>query len=99
MLLYFLSQYSLCRMFLKDHLLWTVLLMIVNLIDSQETPAVSHITSLPARASEQGNWRASETLFSHVYGNSRYVRLFLIRMRALVFCELITRASWKRKTF
>ena len=49
---------------------------------------------LPTRASEQGNWRASEaseTLFSHVYGNSRYiyilyVRLFLIRMRALVFC-------------
>ena len=36
-----------------------------------------NITSslLPARASEQGNWRASEaseTLFSHVYGNSRY---------------------------
>ena len=30
---------------------------------------------LPARVSEQGNWRASkasETLFSHVYGNSRY---------------------------
>ena len=37
------------------------------------------------------DWRASETLFSHVYGSSRYiyiyiyiyVRLFLIRMCAL----------------
>ena len=45
---------------------------------------------LAARASEQCNWRASEaseTLFSHVYGSSRYiyiyVRLFLIRMCAL----------------
>ena len=43
-------------------------------------------------------WRASETLFSHVYGNSGYyVRLFLIRMRAFVFCELNSRAR-KRKT-
>ena len=48
------------------------------------------------------SWRASETLFSHVYGNSRYiyiyVRLLLIRMRALVFCELNSRAR-KRNDF
>ena len=41
-------------------------------------------------------------LVSHVYGNSRlcilYVRLFLIRMRALVFCELNSRAR-KRNDF
>ena len=51
---------------------------------------------LPARASEQGNWRASEaseSLFRHVYGNSRYVYIFnkgaLALQRKPLFTETI----------
>ena len=41
-----------------------------------KTNTANPLLSLPARVSEQGNWRASEaseTLFSHVYENSRYI--------------------------
>ena len=66
------------RMLLPYYLLFLISIILFLKTDIRILYNGNHFSS---------NWRASEareTLFSHVYGSSRYiVRLFLIRMCAL----------------